>query len=78
MTRMDVHTTEPHSSWKNKAESVIKIMKVKANRRRVQINLSNRIWDFGMVWEYNTYYRTADKYGCSSLEHLRCDTIDIS
>ena len=31
-----------------------------------------------MVWEAEIYYRTAGKDGCSALEQLTGDTIDIS
>ena len=47
--RMDVHTTEPHSTRKNKAETVIRIIKLKPKRIRVKRNTPNRVWEFGMV-----------------------------
>ena len=75
---MEVRTTNPHSSWKNKAESVINIIKGKSRRRRVQINILRRVWDFGVVWESEIYSRTAVKYGRPDLERLTGDTIDIS
>ena len=50
MTRMEVRTTDPYSPWQNKSESGIKTIKGKAKRRRVQRNIPNRVWDFGMVW----------------------------
>ena len=46
-----------------KSESVIKIIKRKAKRRRFQRNTPKRVWDCGMVWEAEIYYRTAGKYG---------------
>ena len=63
LTRMEVQTTEPYSPWQNKAESVIKIIKGKAKLRRVQRNINKRIWEFGMVWEAEIYYRTSVKDG---------------
>ena len=61
-----------------KSKSIIKTIKGKAKRRRVQSNIPNRVWDFVMVWEAETYSRTAGKDGCSALERLIGDTIDIS
>ena len=58
-------------------ESIINIIKGKAKRRRFQMNIPNRVWDFGIVWEADIYSRTADKYGRPSLEQLIGDTIDI-
>ena len=46
---MEVLTTEPYSTWKNKAESVIKTIKGKAKRRIFQRNIPKRVWEFGMV-----------------------------
>ena len=51
LARMEVRTTELYSPWQKKAENVIKIIKVKAKRRRVQRNIPKRVWDFSMVWE---------------------------
>ena len=51
LARMGVCTTDPHSTWKNKAESVVKTIKVKPKRRISQINITKRVWDFGIVWE---------------------------
>ena len=44
LARMEVRTAEPFSPWQNKAESVIKIIKGKAKRRRVQSNIPKRVW----------------------------------
>ena len=68
LTRMEVQTTEPYSLWQNKAESVIKIIKGKANRRRFQKNTPKWVWYFGMVYEADIYSRTAFKDECQSLE----------
>ena len=78
LARMEVQTTEPHSPCQNKSESVIKIIKVKSRRRRVQMNTTKRVWVFGMVWEADIYYRTTGKDGRPALEQLTWDTIDIS
>ena len=43
MAIMEVQTTEPYSPWKNKAEISNKTIKVKANRRRVQRNITKRV-----------------------------------
>ena len=43
MERMEVRTTEPQSSCKNKAESVIERMKGKYKRRRFQRNIPKRV-----------------------------------
>ena len=67
LERMEVPTTEPYSPWKNKAESVIKIIKGKSKMRRVQRNIHKRVWYFGMVWEAEIYYCTAVKYGRPAL-----------
>ena len=47
-------------------------------KRRVQRNTPKRVWDFGMFWEADINPRTSDKDGCSALEQLTKDTIDIS
>ena len=49
LTRMDVCTTDPHYSLKNKSESVFNVIKGKSKIRRVQRNITNMAWDFGMV-----------------------------
>ena len=77
LTRMEVQTTEPYSPLQNKAEIFIKIIKVKANRRRFQRNIHKRVWDFGMVWEVDIYSRTAGKDGRPALELLTGDMINI-
>ena len=78
LARMEVRTTEPYSPWKNKAESVIKIINGKPKRRRVQRNIPKRVWEFGMVWEAEIYSRTAGKDGRPALERFTGDMIDIS
>ena len=49
LTRMYVNTIEPKYPRKNKAETVIKIVKRKSKIRRVQRNIPKRVWDFGVV-----------------------------
>ena len=49
LERIDIHTNYPHYPWKNKTESVIKTLKGKENRGRVQINIPKKIWDFGCL-----------------------------
>ena len=78
LTRMEVRTTEPYSPWQNKAESGIKIIKVKLKRRRFHRNIPKRFCYFGIVWQAEMYSRTAGKDGCLALERLTEDTIDIS
>ena len=68
LERMEVQTTEPYYPCQNKAESVIKIIKGKAKRIRVQSNIPKRVWEFGMVWEAEIYSRTAGKDGHPALE----------
>ena len=75
---MDVRTNDPHYTWKNKAESVINIIKGKFKRIRVQMNILKKVWDFGMFWEAEIYYHTTGKYGHPSLERLKYNTIEIS
>ena len=75
---MEVRTTEPYFPWQNKAENVIKIIKGKSKRRRVQRNILKRVWDFVMVYEAEIYSRTAGKDGRPALEQLTGDTIYIS
>ena len=75
---MEVRTTEPYSPLQNKAESVIKIIKVKYKRIIVHWNIPKRVWGFGMVWEAEIYSRTASKDGRPALERLTGYTIDIS
>ena len=55
LARMEVHKTETYYPWQKKSESVIKIIKGEAKRRRVQRNITKRIWDVGMVWEAEIY-----------------------
>ena len=74
---MNVRTTEPHYTWKIKAESVINIIKGKSKRKISQINLPKRVWEFSMVWGSGIYYRTTDKYGRPDLELLTFDAIYI-
>ena len=62
LERLEVQITDLYFLWQNKAESIINIIKGKANRRRVQSNIPKRVWDFRMVWEAEIYYRTACKY----------------
>ena len=78
LERMEVRTTEPYPPWQKNAEIVIKIIKGKVKRRKVQRNIPMRVWDFGMVCEAKIYSRTAGKYGRPSLEQLTGDTVDIS
>ena len=51
LARTELQTTDPYFPWKNKAESVINIIKGYAKRRRVHRNIPNRVWDFSMLWE---------------------------
>ena len=53
-------------------------MKGKSKRRRFQRNIPKRVWQFGMIWEAEIYYRTTDKNGSPALERLTGDKIDIS
>ena len=78
LTRMEFQTTEPYSTLQNKAESINKIIKGKARRRRVQRNITKRVREFGMVWKADIYYRTAGKDGHPDLERSTGDKIDIS
>ena len=50
LARVEVRTTKPYPPQQNKDESVIKIIKGKAKRRRVQRNIPKKVWYFGMVW----------------------------
>ena len=59
---MDVRTNGTQYKCQNKADSVIKIIKGKSKRRRVQRNIPKRVWDFGTVREYYIYYLTAGNY----------------
>ena len=68
------HTTH----GKNKSGSFIKIINGKAKIRRVQRDITKRVWDFGMVWEAEIYPQTAGKDGCPAIKRLAGDTIDIS
>ena len=78
LARMEFRTTEPYSPWQNKAKSVIKIIKGKSKRIKVQRNISKRFWDFGLVLESDIYSWTAGKDGRPYLEQLTGDSIDIS
>ena len=78
LVRINFSTTEPHSPWKNKDENVINIIKEKGNRRRVQINITKRVWYFGVIWESDIYFCTVGKDGRPSLERLTGDIIYIS
>ena len=61
--------------WINNYESVLKIVKLKFNSRRVNRNIPKRVWYFGMVWEAEINFRTAGTDGRPALERLTCDTI---
>ena len=68
LARMKIWTTEPYYPWKNKSESVIKIIKGKSKRRRVQRNIPKRVWDLYMFWEAYIYSLTTGKDGRPALE----------
>ena len=70
LARMEYQTTELYSPWENKSESMSKIIKGKAKRRRVHRSIHNRVWDLDMVWEAEIYSRTAGKDGRPYLEQL--------
>ena len=74
---MDTLTTETRSIWKNKTECVIKIIKEKSRRRRDQINIPKKVWDFDFFWESGIYLRIAGKDGLPDLERLTGNTIYI-
>ena len=40
---IDLYTTNPHSPWQNKAESLIDIIKGKAKRRRFHRNIPKKV-----------------------------------
>ena len=78
LARVEVGNNEPYYPWQNKYEIVIKIIEGKAKRRRVQSNITKRVWDCGMVYEADIYSRTLDKDGSPHLENLTGDTIYLS
>ena len=43
LERTEIQTTEPHYPWKNKAESMINIIKGKYERRIVKRNIPKRV-----------------------------------
>ena len=55
--RMDFCTTEPHSPWQNNAESVVRIIKVKSNKVRVQ-KIYPR-WSGTLEWSSKIIYITS-------------------
>ena len=57
---------------------MIKILKDQAKRRRIWRRVPKRIWDFGLIWEAETYSRTVGKDGQTPMERLTGDTIGIS
>ena len=61
-----------------KAESVIKRIKGKAKRRRVQRDIPNRVCDFSMLWEGDIYSHTVGKDVWPDLELLTGYSIDVS
>ena len=67
LARMEVRTAEPFSPWQNKAESVIKIIKGKAKRRRVHRNIPKRVRNFDMFWEADIYSHITGKDGRPAL-----------
>ena len=74
---MYVRTTKPQSPWQNNSESFINIIEVNSNRRKVQRNIPNNLWDFGVILEDEIYSWNTVKYGLPALEILTGDTIDI-
>ena len=72
---MYVHSADPQYPWQNKAESVIKIIKGKSKRMRVQRNTLNMVCDFWMVWEADIYYQNTVNDGWSWLERLTGDGV---
>ena len=56
LARMEVQTTKPYSTWQNKAEIFIKIIKGKYRRRRAQRNIPKRVWYF-----YRTHLRSEER-----------------
>ena len=57
---------------------MIEILKIKANRGRIQRRVPKRVWDFGIVLEAETSSRMDGKDGQTPMERLTGDTIDIS
>ena len=57
---------------------MIKILKDKAQSRRIQRRLPKLIWDFDLVWEAEIYSPTSGKFGLTPMKRLTGDTIDIS
>ena len=47
---MDVHTIESYYPWKNKAERVVRKIKIKFKIRRVSQNVPKRVWYFVIIW----------------------------
>ena len=57
---------------------MIKIIKGKDNSQIIWRRVTKCVWDFGLVWEEGIYSHMAGKYGRTTIEKLREDTIDIS
>ena len=57
---------------------MIKILKDKSKRRRIQRKVPKLIWDFGLVLEAEIYSCTAGNYGQTPMQIFTGDIIKIS
>mmetsp|Transcript_34844 Transcript_34844/g.53423 ORF Transcript_34844/g.53423 Transcript_34844/m.53423 type:complete len:144 (-) Transcript_34844:2527-2958(-) len=69
---------EPYSHWQNRAEDMIKKLKLrwKATQRRTGCSL--RLWDYGMIHESRILACIAPANGRLSLEEVLGDAVDLS
>ena len=71
--------SEPYTQKQNYAENVIGKVKQKYRRRKAKLNIPNRIWDYGYVWEAEVISRTVTPtFKRTGIEKITGDTPDIS
>ena len=72
------NVVEPYSHWQNRAEDMIKKLKLRWKSTRRRTGCSPRLWDYGMVHEGRILARVAPPNGRPPLEEVLGDSIDLS
>ena len=76
--RINDRTYETYSPWQNIAEKLTGKVKEKCSQRMVNRQVPTRLWDYGLVFEYQNISITRGKGGRTPLEKVTGDTPDIS
>ena len=77
--QINTRNTEPHSSWQNKAENGIRMMRSKWRSIRRTTRCSPRLWDFGFIHLARLMNKTwRSDLGRTPYEEVTGETPDIS